>query len=88
MNAHGHLELSTRVPFLAEPLRVAHGLVVVDAALPAVEPCERQERMLAEGWLRQYMKRPLTPARLLAELRGGKVSRAGRWFVAVRSARA
>jgi hypothetical protein len=70
--------------FLSEARRVASELVVVDAALhPGVEPEAWEERVLKDGLRWMVYKRYVTPERLLAELGGGRVLHAGRWFVAV-----
>jgi hypothetical protein len=42
-----------------------------------------QERMLNDGSRHAVYKRYFTPAQLTAELGGGTVLYAGRWFVAV-----
>jgi hypothetical protein len=46
---------------------------------------EWQERRLKDGSRWQVYKRFFTPERLLAELGGGRVLYAGRWFIAVAS---
>ena len=48
---------------------------------------EWQERVLNDGSRWQVYKRFFTPEGLRAELGGGEVLFAGRWFVAVRAAR-
>ena len=84
---YGHLLDPERSPFLEEARRVAGELVVVDSALrEGVEPEEWQERMLNDGSRHTVYKRFFSPDVLLAELGGGEVLFAGRWFVAVRSA--
>jgi demethylmenaquinone methyltransferase/2-methoxy-6-polyprenyl-1,4-benzoquinol methylase len=81
---YGHLEAGDRDRFLAEARRVAPELVVVDAALrDDVEPEEWQERVLNDGSSWTVYKRYFTPEGLAAELGGGRVLHAGRWFVAV-----
>ena len=72
--------------FLAEARRVAPELVVVDSALrDDVEPVEWQERVLNDGSRWQVYKRYFDPDELAAELGGGEMLFAGRWFVAVRA---
>ena len=83
---YGHLEQPEREAFLAEARRVAAELVVVDAARrPDRAPEEWQERILNDGSRWEVYKRYFTPDALLAELGGGRVVHAGRWFVAVAS---
>jgi demethylmenaquinone methyltransferase/2-methoxy-6-polyprenyl-1,4-benzoquinol methylase len=83
---YGHLLASEREAFLAEARRVAPRLVVVDSALhEGVEPEEWQERKLNDGSRHAVYKRYFTPAGLAAELGGGDLLYAGRWFVAVSS---
>jgi ubiquinone/menaquinone biosynthesis C-methylase UbiE len=84
MNFYGHLEGDDRERFLVEARRVAPELIVVDAALREdVEPEEREQRVLNDGSRWMVYKRYFTPDGLLAELGGGRVLHAGRWFVAV-----
>ena len=84
MNFYGHLEEADRERFLAEARRIAPELVVVDAALrDDVEAEEWQERILNDGSRWTVYKRYFTPEGLRAELGGGRVVYAGRWFVAV-----
>lgn len=84
---YGHLEDPGRLRFLAEARRVARELVVVDSALHEdAQPREWQERVLLDGSRWQVFKRYFTGEELAAELGGGEVYFAGRWFVAVRSA--
>jgi ubiquinone/menaquinone biosynthesis C-methylase UbiE len=81
---YGHLEEAERVRFLGEARRVAPELVVVDAALHGGQPREEwQERALRDGSRWKVYKRFFEPAALAAELGGGDVLYAGRWFVAV-----
>jgi ubiquinone/menaquinone biosynthesis C-methylase UbiE len=88
MHFYGHLEGRDRERFLAEARRVAPELVVVDSALREdVEPEEQQERILNDGSRWTVYKRYFTPEGLLAELGGGRILHAGRWFVAVASPR-
>ena len=86
MSFYGHLQDRDRERFLAEARRVAPELVVVDAALrDDVEPEQLEERVLNDGSRWTVYKRFFTPEGLLAELGGGRVVYAGRWFVAVAS---
>ena len=83
---YGHLEDAERLQFLVEARRVAPELVIVDAALHGgVERSEWQNRVLKDGSRWRVFKRFLTPATLVAELEGGDIVHAGRWFLAVRS---
>jgi ubiquinone/menaquinone biosynthesis C-methylase UbiE len=83
---YGHLLEDERVRFLAEARRVAGELVVLDSALrDDVDAEEWQERKLNDGSRHQVYKRFFTPDGLLAELGGGRVLHAGRWFVMVAS---
>jgi ubiquinone/menaquinone biosynthesis C-methylase UbiE len=81
---YGHLREPDRARFLAEARRVAERLVIVDAAWrQEVQPEEMQERVLNDSSRHTVYKRYFTPAQLLAELGGGRVLHAGRWFVAL-----
>jgi len=81
---YGHLAAEDRERFLAESRRVAAQTLIVDAALrDEVQPEEWQERVLNDGSRHTVYKRFFTPEQLLAELGGGRVLHAGRWFVAV-----
>jgi ubiquinone/menaquinone biosynthesis C-methylase UbiE len=81
---YGHLLPEERGPFLDEARRVGTQLVVVDSALrDDVEPEEHQERVLNDGSRHAVYKRFFAPDELAAELGGGAVLHAGRWFVAV-----
>jgi demethylmenaquinone methyltransferase/2-methoxy-6-polyprenyl-1,4-benzoquinol methylase len=83
---YGHLEELERGRFLAEARRVGSELVVVDSALrDDVDPVEWQERVLNDGSRWQVFKRYFEPDGLAAELGGGKILHAGRWFVAVQA---
>jgi ubiquinone/menaquinone biosynthesis C-methylase UbiE len=83
---YGHLEEPERLQFLAEARRVADELVIADAALHGgKERSEWQERVLKDGSRWTVFKRFFTPETLLAELGGGEVVHAGRWFIAVTS---
>lgn len=83
---YGHLLGGERAAFLAEARRVAGELVVVDSARrPGVEAEEWQERVLDDGSRHRVYKRFLEPDELCAELGGGEVLHAGRWFVVIRS---
>jgi ubiquinone/menaquinone biosynthesis C-methylase UbiE len=81
---YGHLLPDERERFLGEARRVARELVVVDSALREdVQPEEHQERVLSDGSRHTVYKRFFAPEELAAELGGGRVLHAGRWFVAV-----
>ncbi len=81
---YGHLLPGERERFLDEARRVAPELVVVDSALREdVQPEEHQERVLNDGSRHMVYKRFFAPEELAAELGGGRVLHAGRWFVAV-----
>jgi demethylmenaquinone methyltransferase/2-methoxy-6-polyprenyl-1,4-benzoquinol methylase len=81
---YGHLLEGEREAFLTEARRVAHELVVVDAALREdVEPEGWPERVLDDGTVYRVYKRFFTGDGLATELGGGKVIHDGRWFVAV-----
>jgi SAM-dependent methyltransferase len=81
---YGHLLEDERAGFIAEAARVAGELVVVDAALRAGVAAEQwQERVLGDGSRHRVYKRYFDPDELAAELGGGRVLHAGRWFVAV-----
>jgi len=83
---YGHLEEPDRVRFLAEARRVATELVVFDAGVHLGENRDEwQTRVLNDGSEWQVYKRFFEPAVLLAELVGGEVLHADRWFVLVRS---
>jgi len=83
---YGHLDEAERARFLAEARRVASELVVADSALrDDVEQEAIQERVLQDGSRWHVLKRYFTPEDLLAELGGGEILFAGRWFVAVRA---
>jgi ubiquinone/menaquinone biosynthesis C-methylase UbiE len=85
---YGHLEEPERTHFLAEARRVAPELVVVDAAVrPDRDRVGAQERILNDGTHWEVYKRYFEPGELAAELGGGETLFAGRWFVAVRTAR-
>jgi ubiquinone/menaquinone biosynthesis C-methylase UbiE len=81
---YGHLLPEEREPFLVEVRRVAGQLVVVDAALREDLPREEhQQRVLNDGSRHTVYKRFFAPDELAAELGGGRVLHARRWFVAV-----
>ena len=81
---YGHLREDEREPFLAEARRVAHELVVLDSAWrEGVEREEWQERLLNDGSRWRVYKRYFEPEQLVAELGGGRIVFAGRWFLAV-----
>lgn len=81
---YGHLLPEEREAFAAEARRVARQLVVVDSALREGVGLEGwQERVLNDGSRHRVYKRFFTATSLTAELGGGEVLHAGRWFVAV-----
>jgi ubiquinone/menaquinone biosynthesis C-methylase UbiE len=82
---YGHLLQVEREPFLAEALRVAPELVVVDSGGGAYEGWD--ERVLDDGTRHEVYKRRFSGAGLAAELGGGEVLYDGRWFVVVRTQR-
>lgn len=83
---YGHLEQPDRVRFLAEARRVASELVVFDAGVHLGQNRDEwQTRVLNDGSEWQVYKRFFDPSVLLAELGGGEVLHADRWFVLVRS---
>jgi ubiquinone/menaquinone biosynthesis C-methylase UbiE len=83
---YGHLSDPDRVAFLAEARRVADELVVVDSALrEQVARVEVQKRILNDGSQWDVYKRYFTPDELSAELGGGTVLLAGRWFLVVQA---
>jgi hypothetical protein len=83
---YGHLLEPERAAFLHEARRVAPELVIVYSALRAgVEPELWQEREISDGSRHRVYKRYFEPDSLAAELGGGVVLYAGRWFVAVSS---
>jgi len=81
---YGHLTEEPRFRFLGEARRVSRQILIVDAALrDDVQPEETQERVLGDGSRHTVYKRFFEPAQLAAELGGGRVLHAGRWFIAV-----
>jgi ubiquinone/menaquinone biosynthesis C-methylase UbiE len=83
---YGHLDEAARARFLAEARRVARSILLVDAAKRDEVPAEEhQERVLNDGSHHLVYKRYFTPAALMAEMGGGRLLHAGRWFVAVLS---
>lgn len=97
---YGHLEAPAARLFLAEARRVAHSIVIVDAAKaapprPLVETDEvpfeeRQERVLKDGSHHFVYKRYFTPQQLISEIggiakTGVRVLHSGRWFVAAQA---
>jgi ubiquinone/menaquinone biosynthesis C-methylase UbiE len=83
---YGHLEPPEREAFLREARRVAPELVLVDSAIQPEVPIEEwQERILNDGSRWRVYKRYFEPEALAAELGGGVIVFAGRWFVAVRA---
>jgi ubiquinone/menaquinone biosynthesis C-methylase UbiE len=85
---YGHLLAGERERFLGEARRVAPELVIVDSALrDEVEPEEWQVRKLNDGSTHRVYKRFFDPDELAAELGGGRLLHAGRWFLGVTSGR-
>jgi ubiquinone/menaquinone biosynthesis C-methylase UbiE len=83
---YGHLLPGERERFLAETRRVGGELVVVDSARREDVPAEEhQQRVLNDGSRHSVYKRFFEPEELVAELGGGSVLHAGRWFVVVSS---
>jgi len=83
---YGHLEPDERARFLAEARRVAPELVVVDSITRPDRPAEEmQERILNDGTRWEVFKRYFEPEQLAAELGGGEILLANRWFVVVRA---
>jgi len=83
---YGHLDENERGRFLAEAHRVAHELVVVDAAVrPDHDLEEIQQRELPDGTVWPVLKRYFTPESLLAELGRGETLYSGPWFVCTRT---
>jgi SAM-dependent methyltransferase len=80
---YGHLEEPER--FLAQARRLAPELLVIDSARRDDVPAERMDaRVLGDGSRHEVYKRWFEPDELVAELGGGEVVHAGRWFVAVK----
>ena len=84
-HVYGHLRPGERERFVAEALRVAGQLVVVDSHVrPDHDAEEEQERTLNDGSVHRVYKRYFTGAGLAAELAGGEVLHDGDRFVMVR----
>ena len=82
---YGHLRPGEREQFVAEALRVARELVVVDSHVrPDHDAEEEQERTLNDGSVHTVYKRYFTGAGLAAELACDEVLHVGDWFVMVR----
>ncbi|HEX8105123.1 MAG TPA: class I SAM-dependent methyltransferase [Solirubrobacteraceae bacterium] len=79
---YGHLLVGERETFLAEARRVGRSLVITDSADTAPRE-DWQTRILDDGSTHQVYKRWFTGEALAAELGGGTVLHAGRWFVVV-----
>ena len=80
---YGHLLEDDRARFLAAARRLGNELVVIDSA---GEPRDEwQVRTLNDGSRHRVYKRFFDGPGLAAELGGGEVLHAGRWFVVVRS---
>ena len=70
---YGHLRAGERRRFVAEALRVAEQLVVVDSHVrPDHDAEEEQQRTLNDGSVHRVYKRYFTGAGLAAELAGGE----------------
>ncbi len=83
---YGHLDPEQREQFLREARRIAPELIVADSALRDDNFAEEiQTRVLNDGSRWSVLKRRFEPEGLLAELEGGEVLHAGRWFVVVRA---
>ena len=83
---YGHLDQLERLAFVAEARRVAHELIVVDAALrPDHEHEEWQTRVLGDGSRFRVYKRFFDPEELAEELGGGAVLHQSPWFVMISS---
>jgi SAM-dependent methyltransferase len=83
---YGHLRAGERERFLAQARRLAPELLVIDSARREDVPAERMDpRKLGDGSRHEVYKRWFEPGELIAELGGGVVVHAGRWFVAVLS---
>jgi SAM-dependent methyltransferase len=81
---YGHLREPERERFLARARRLAPELLVIDSARRDDVPAERMDpRVLRDGSRHEVFKRWFQPDELAAELGGGDVVHAGRWFVAV-----
>src|SRR4029079_6999273 len=81
---YGHLRAGERERFVAEALRVAGQLVVVDSHVrPDHDAEEEQERTLNDGSAHRLYKRYFTGDGLAAEL-GGQGLHDGHWVVVVR----
>lgn len=83
---YGHLDEPQRERFLTRVRRLAPELLVVDSARREDVPGARMDaRVLNDGSRHAVFKRWFEPGELLAELGGGEVVHAGRWFVAARA---
>jgi SAM-dependent methyltransferase len=83
---YGHLREGERERFLAQARRLAPELLVIDSARRDDVPAERMDpRVLNDGSRHEVYKRWFEPGELVAELGGGAVVHACRWFVAVLS---
>jgi SAM-dependent methyltransferase len=83
---YGHLEPPQAERFLAQARRLAPELLVIDSARREDVPAERMDpRKLSDGSRHEVFKRWFEPDQLLAELGGGELVHAGRWFVAARA---
>jgi demethylmenaquinone methyltransferase/2-methoxy-6-polyprenyl-1,4-benzoquinol methylase len=81
---YGHLQPGQRERFLAEALRVAAQLVVVDAAARPDQALEQwQTRVLNDGSRFEVYKRYFEAETLATELGGGRVFHRSAWFVGI-----
>jgi ubiquinone/menaquinone biosynthesis C-methylase UbiE len=85
---YGHLKPPERTQFVAEALRVAPELIVVDAALrPDHGAAEEQTRILNDGSRFEVFKRYFDAGELAQELGGGRTLHRSGWFVVVATGR-
>ncbi len=83
---YGVLPADKQRRLLQEAFRVAPELIVVDAAIrEELQPFERQIRRLPDGSCFLLERHYYKPEQLAAELGGGDVLLAGRYFVMVRA---
>ena len=81
---YGHLLEAQRIEFLEEAARVGGELVIVDSAVREGVPAQQwQQRVLKDGSTHRVFKRYFDAPALAAEIGGGRVLHAGRWFVLV-----
>jgi demethylmenaquinone methyltransferase/2-methoxy-6-polyprenyl-1,4-benzoquinol methylase len=85
---YGHLHERERKRFVADALRVAPVLIVVDSAIrPDHDEAEWQTRVLNDNSSFQVYKRYFSARGLADELGGGWTVHQSSWFVAVATAR-